>query len=103
MKKVRMWKEKYGITNLIIVMICTLNLIINSFTVGQDELLALNANKRLAFILNFLLSDKGTFISNGSMSYDAVFHNGQWYRTITNVYLHVGFFHMAFNMGRLFV
>ena len=101
MKKIVMWKREYGIMNLIIIMVCALSLIINAFTVNQDELLALNANKRLAFVLNFLLADKGMLISNGSLSYDAVFYKGQCWRVITNTYLHAGIFHMAFNMGAL--
>ena len=101
MKKTERWKEKYGIANLFIVLICTLSLIINAFTVNQEELLSLNENKAFAFILNFLLADKGIFISNGSMSYDAVFHDRQYWRIITNIYLHAGLLHMAFNMVAL--
>lgn len=81
------WKEKYGIANLCIVLICTLSLIINAFTVSQEELWLLNENKGFAFILNFLLADKGILISNGSMSYNAVFHDRQYWRIITNIYI----------------
>lgn len=101
MKNTGRWKEKYGIANLFIVLICSLSLIINAFTVSQEELLSLNENKALAFILNFLLADKGIFISNGSMSYNAVFHDGQYWRIITHIYLHAGLLHMAFNMVAL--
>ena len=78
-----------------------MGLIINAVTVSQDELLSLNTNKGVAFILNFFLADKGLLISKGSMSYDAVFRNGQWWRIITNIYLHAGILHMAFNMAAL--
>ena len=76
-------------------------MIINALTVSQEELLSLNENKGFAFILNFLLADKGIFISNGSMSYNALFHDRQYWRIITNIYLHAGLLHMAFNMAAL--
>lgn len=90
--------DRYGISNIAIVIICITILIINSIFVSDTALSQLAANKSVAYILNFFAGCEGKIGTIGSMSKVKVFSNGEWWRLFLHMYLHVGVIHMAFNV-----
>ncbi len=94
---------KNGLVNCTIVLICTSVLILNSIIVEKQALLEISDNVTMAYILNFLAGCQGLLGKFGSMSYENVFLNGQFWRCITHIYLHAGAFHMVMNMAALLI
>lgn len=94
---------KYGLINCTVVFVCTMILIINSVFVEKTVLLEISDNTFLAYFLNFLAGWQGGLGKLGSMSYEKVFVNGQWWRCVTYIYLHAGVIHMIMNMIALLV
>ncbi len=93
--------EKYGKANILIASICICFLIINSIIVDATALEQLSPNKPIAYLLNFLAGCEGKLGVIGSMSKTFVFHQGQWWRLFTHIYLHAGVLHMVFNIFAL--
>ena len=94
---------KNGLVNCTIVLICTSVLILNSIIVEKQALLEISDNVVVAYILNFLAGCQGLLGKFGSMSYENVFLNGQLWRCITHIYLHVGVIHVVMNMAALLI
>ena len=92
MKKIR---EKYGLVNLIICLLCIIILIINSICVSKNSLYEISDNIIVAYCLNFLAGCQGVLGKWGSMSYETFFVKGQWWRCISHIYLHAGVIHMV--------
>ena len=95
--------EKYGLINCTIVLICTIVLLLNSVIVEKQAILEISDNVVVAYILNFLAGCQGMLGKFGSMSYEKVFLNRQFWRCITHIYLHAGAIHMVMNMAALLV
>ena len=95
--------EKYGLVNCTIVLICTIVLRLNSVIVEKQALLEISDNVAVAYVLNFLAGCQGLLGKFGSMSYENVFLNGQFWRCITHIYLHAGVIHMVMNMAALLI
>lgn len=93
--------DKYGKTAIIISFVCLCFFIFNSIFITNNDLLQLSDNKYAAWILNFLAGCEGILGDLGSMSKNAVFYEGQWWRLITHIYLHAGILHFLFNMFAL--
>ena len=69
----------------------------------KQALLEISDNVVVAYILNFLAGCQGLLGKFGSMSYENVFLNGQLWRCITHIYLHVGVIHVVMNMAALLI
>ena len=100
MKKIR---EKYGLVNLIICLLCIIILVINSIFISKNSLYEISDNLITAYCLNFLAGCQGVLGKWGSMSYETFFVKGQWWRCITHIYLHVGVIHMVMNISALLI
>ena len=55
----------------------------------------------MAYILNFVVGCEGKLGTIGSMSNVKVFSDGEWWRLLFHIYLHVGVLHMLFNVFAL--
>lgn len=73
----------------------------HSIFIEKDALCRISDNKYIAWILNFFAGCEGMLGAMGSMSKNAVFFEGQWWRVFTHIYLHAGVFHLIFNMFAL--
>lgn len=93
--------DNYGKSVTIIISICLCFFIFNSIFIEKDALYQISDNKYIAWILNFFAGCEGMLGAMGSMSKNAVFFEGQWWRVFTHIYLHAGVFHLIFNMFAL--
>lgn len=90
--------DRYGKANTAIALICISVLIINSILVDDRILMQILPNNSTAYLLNFLAGCEGELGRIGSMSHTSVWHDGQWWRLFTHIYLHAGMIHMVFNL-----
>lgn len=81
-----------------IIIFCGILLVVNTFTMNSSELRELSNNKVMAYLINFLMADKGLLIKFGAMSYHSFYEVGQIWRALSCIYLHAGFLHFGFNM-----
>lgn len=93
--------EKYGRANVIITVICCIFFLLNSVLISQADLLNINENTVIAWLLNFLAGCEGFLGKWGSMSYVKCFEEMQLWRLLTYIYLHAGVIHMAMNLAAL--
>ena len=103
MEKSRKYRliDKYGMINITIIAICVICLLINSIIVSETALNQIASNKSVAYILNFLVGCEGKLGIIGSMAKVKVFSDGEWWRLLFHMYLHVGALHMLFNIFAL--
>lgn len=91
------WIDRYGTINIAITAICIVCLLTNSIVVSETALHQIAPNKPVAYVLNFLIGCEGELGKIGSMSNAKVFGDGEWWRLLFHMYLHVGALHMVFN------
>ena len=103
MEKSRKYRliDRYGMINITIIAICVICLLINSIIVSETALNQIASNKSVAYILNFLVGCEGKLGIIGSMAKVKVFSDGEWWRLLFHMYLHVGALHMLFNIFAL--
>lgn len=90
-----------GIATAAIAALCVLFLILNSVIISDEALSELSDHRPTALLMNFLLGCQGRLGEMGSMSFEKVFHAGEWWRLFTHMYLHGGVVHTLINIAAL--